>query len=240
MPPPRKTPPVASIRSAEVPRLGSVDRTNRSSALTHTGSAPSMRSGTRPRAGSSANRSVSAGGSGCPDRWPEEAVDRAPARSRRGCAPSSRGPSRARCPPCRSASRRFRGAKSAWPPSVAKGRCRSPSQNSPASPRPVPAEMIAWLPDRAFAPGCRMREVGRPEVPEPVGVGLQVVEQRHPGHAEHVRQPRARPPPRGGSASRCARPSPAPPPRAPRRSPPGRASSTNAGRWSRGPGPRLG
>lgn len=60
-----------------------------------------------------------------------------------------------------SASSRFRGAKSACPVSVAKGRCRAPSQYRPAAPSPVPAERMAWFPVASLAPGCKVaRSVG--------------------------------------------------------------------------------
>ena len=87
-------------------------------------------------------------------------------------------------PPQRAAGARLCGDQSAWPPSEATGRWRRPSQTSPASPRPVPAEITAALPVGSGWPGWSTAKsvVGqRGEAPR---VRLEVVDEHHLAHSE--------------------------------------------------------
>ena len=57
----------------------------------------------------------------------------------------------------------------------------------PASPRPVPAEMMAALPRRIGLAGVESDEIGRSQFGDTVGVGFQIVEQMHVGDFEQSR-----------------------------------------------------
>ena len=83
------------------------------------------------------------------------------------------------------------GAQSAWPASEAIGRWCRPSHTSPASPRPVPAEITAAFPVGAAPTGLEDGEVAVRQRRESPRVRLEVVDQDHASETQPAASGRA-------------------------------------------------